>query len=330
VFKERVVVNVSGDGYIEIDTATQAMGQGIVTSYAQLAVDVFNVPIEKIRIVQGDTDRSRGFGSGGSRSLFTAGSAGKVVSEQTVDKAKDLAGEALEAPSADLVYEQGRFSVAGTDLGIGLFELAAKQPERRIVVDATNTVEAETWPNGCHVCEVEIEPQTGDVEIVAYASVSDIGRIVSPAIVRGQVDGGAVQGIGQALCEQVVHDRESGQLLTGSFMDYAMPRISGFRGFKTAFDTSIPTARKPLGVKGVGELGTIGATPVVVNAVIDALHRAGRGAEIERLQMPLTSEKVWRALQGDVADSPLGDITWPSGQVKSTADAADLPPDAAV
>jgi len=168
------------------------------------------------------------------------------------------------------------------------------------------------------------------VEIVAYASVSDIGHIVSPAIVRGQVEGGAVQGIGQALLEQVVHDRETGQLLTGSFMDYAMPRIDGFRDFKTAFDTSVPTARNPLGVKGVGELGTIGATPVVVNAVLDALHRAGRGNEIERLQMPLTSEKVWRALRGDVAPSPLGDVKLPSGKAVESGGEEELPEGTAV
>jgi carbon-monoxide dehydrogenase large subunit len=146
------------------------------------------------------------------------------------------------------------------------------------------------------VCEVEIDPTTGAVEVVAYASVNDIGRVVSPVIVRGQVEGGAVQGIGQALGEQVVYDRDTGQLLSASFMDYALPRADGFRAFETVFDESVPCLTNALGAKGVGELGTIGATPAVVNAVVDALARAGRGAAAERLQMPLTSERVWRAL----------------------------------
>jgi aerobic carbon-monoxide dehydrogenase large subunit len=297
--EERVTVNVSGDGFIEIGSATQAMGQGIATSYAQLAVDVFGVPIERIRILQGDTDRLNGFGSAGSRSLFTGGSAVDVASRRTIDEAKALAADALEAPAQDIEYAAGRFSVAGTDLGIGLFELAARQSEARIHVDSSTKAGGPTWPNGCHVCEVEVDRDTGDVQIVAYASVNDIGRIVSPTIVRGQIEGGAAQGIGQALSEAVRYDRESGQLQSASFMDYALPHADGFLGFQTRFDTSIPCLTNPLGVKGVGELGTIGATPAVVNAVIDALDHAGLGARAEGLQMPLTAERVWRALNLD-------------------------------
>jgi carbon-monoxide dehydrogenase large subunit len=287
---------VSADGFIEIATATQQMGQGIQTSYAQLAVDVFGVPIDRIRIVQGDTDRANGFGSAGSRSLFTAGSAVHAASEQTVDKGRQLAAQALEAPATDIEYRNGRFAVAGTDLGVGIFDLAAKQPEQRISLQSTTSVSGPSWPNACHVCEVEIDPDTGGVEIVAYASVNDIGRIVSPVIVRGQIEGGAVQGIGQALSEQVVYDKDNGQLLTASFLDYALPHADVFTGFKTDFDESIPCKTNPLGVKGVGELGTIGATPCVVNGVIDALDRAGLGRDAEKVQMPLTSERVWRAL----------------------------------
>jgi len=298
-FDERVVVDVTADGFIEIASATQAMGQGIQTSYAQLAVDVFGVPIDRIRILQGDTDRANGFGSAGSRSLFTGGTAVHAASEKTIDQAKALAAENLEAAARDIEYRAGRFVVAGTDLGIGLFELAAAQPEKRIRAEAKTTVSGPSWPNACHVCEVEIDKDTGEVEIVAYASVSDIGRIVSPTIVRGQVDGGAVQGIGQALCEQVVYDRESGQLVTASFLDYAMPHADGFRAFKTQFDTSIPCKTNPLGSKGVGELGTIGATPTVINAVVDAIASSGVGRAAEKIQMPATSERVWRALKGD-------------------------------
>jgi carbon-monoxide dehydrogenase large subunit len=165
--------------------------------------------------------------------------------------------------------------------------------------------DAPSWPTACHLCEVEVHPATGDVAIVAYASVNDIGRVISPAIVQGQIEGGAVQGIGQALCEQMRYDAQSGQLLSASFMDCALPRADGVRGFKTVFDESVPCLTNDLGAKGVGELGTIGATPAVVNAVIDALHHAGVAAE--GLQMPLTAETVWRALRGEVAP-----VRWPA------------------
>ena len=294
---ETVKVDVRADGLIELTTATMPMGQGIATSYAQLAVDTFGVPIDRIRIVQGDTDLATGFGSAGSRSLFTGGGAVRVASERTVKHAQDLAAQALEVPATDLVYEAGQFRVAGTDLEIGLFDLAARQEAGRITVSGDATASAPSWPNACHVCEVEVDPDTGEVAVVAYASVNDIGRVVSPQIVQGQLEGGAVQGIGQALCERIVYD-DSGQLLTASFMDYAMPHADGFLGFKTVFDTSVPCKTNLLGAKGVGELGTIGATPAVVNAVLDALISAGVPREVAQdLQMPLTSERVWGALQ---------------------------------
>jgi carbon-monoxide dehydrogenase large subunit len=299
VFEERVTVDVSADGFIEIYTATQAMGQGIATSYAQLAVDVFGVPIDRVRIVQGDTDRGQGFGSAGSRSLFTGGSAVRVASQRTIEQAKDLAADALEASPKDIEYSEGSFSIAGTDRRIGLFELAGRQADRRVYVDATSAVSGPTWPNGCHACEVEVDPDTGEVEVVAYSSVNDVGRVVNPTIVVGQLDGGAVQGLGQALCEQMVYDRETGQLLTGSLSDYALPRADLVRSFRTELDQSVPSVNNPLGVKGVGELGTIGATPCVVNAVIDALAREGALERAQAMQMPLVPEKVWRALHGE-------------------------------
>jgi carbon-monoxide dehydrogenase large subunit len=300
-----VTIDVRADGIIELATGVMGMGQGIATSLAQLAVDVFQVPIDRIRVVMGDTDRNNGFGSAGSRSLYIGGSAVHVASKKTIDEARTLAAEALEAPAADIEYKAGRFNVSGTDLGIGLFELAGKQKDARIFVDANNAVGGPSWPNACHVCEVEIDPDTGHVAVVAYASVNDIGRVVSPQIARGQVDGGAVQGIGQALCEKVSYDPETGQALSATFMDYAMPRVDGFLGFKTEFDTSVPTAINAIGAKGVGELGTIGGTPAVVNAVIDALDHAGQGRKAERVQMPLTPERVWRALHGDYDPAPL-------------------------
>ncbi len=297
VFEERVTVAVKADGEIEVYASTMPMGQGIATSYVQLVVDVFGVPIEKIRIVQGDTDLGSGFGSAGSRSLFTAGSAIDHASKTAVATARELASGVLEAPVADVTYEEGAFRVEGTNKHIGLFDLAAMQPEKRIFVDATSKVEGPSWPNGCHVAEVEIDPATGTVELVSYVSVNDVGRVVNPMIVRGQLDGGAMQGIGQALCEDMVYDAASGQAVTATFMDYAMPRADMSVDFVHELDESSPCRNNPLGVKGVGELGTIGATPAVVNAVVDALTRAGKGRRALKLQMPLTAGKIWRVLK---------------------------------
>ena len=299
VLSEQVTVNVLPEGVVELSVAVMPMGQGIATSLAQLAVDVFDLPIERIRIRHGDTDRANGFGSAGSRSIFTGGAAVQVASENTLAHAKVLAGEALEAAPRDIEYRAGRFGIAGTDRGIGLFELAARQSAARITAEGGASASAPSWPNACHVCEVEIDPETGAVQIVAYASVNDIGRVVSPVIVRGQIEGGAVQGIGQALGEVLRYEPESGQLVSASFMDYALPRADTFIAFETVFDTSVPCSTNLLGVKGVGELGTIGATPAVVNAVVDALAASGLGRAAERVQMPLTAPTVWRALQGD-------------------------------
>ncbi|SDD85263.1 carbon-monoxide dehydrogenase large subunit [Variovorax sp. CF079] len=298
VFEERVTVSVQADGVIEVFSAVNAMGQGIATTLAQLAVDAFGVPIEKVRIVLGDTDRGDGFGSAGSRSLFTGGSAVRIGAERTIDKAKALAAQELEVAPADLSYAGGVFKVAGTDLQLDLFTLAGRQPDRQIFVDSTSAVAGPTWPNGCHICEVEIDPPTGDVSVLAYASVNDVGRVVNPMIVRGQLEGGAVQGIGQALCERVVYDIETGQPLTGSLMDYAAPRADIIASmFKTEMDQSTPCLNNPLGVKGVGELGTIGATPAVVNAVADALARNGMAGLTPRLDMPLTPARMWALMQ---------------------------------
>jgi carbon-monoxide dehydrogenase large subunit len=296
IFEERVTVTVSGDGEIEIFSALQAMGQGLATTFAQIAVDIFGVPIEKIRIMLGDTDRATGFGSAGSRSLFVGGSAVRVASERTVKSAQELAALELEAAVSDIEYRDGVFRIGGTDRSVGLFELAGRQPQQRIVLDSTSSVDGATWPNGCHICEVEIDPETGAVEVAAYWSVNDVGRVVNPMIVVGQLEGGAVQGIGQALCEAFVYDRETGQAVTASFQDYALPRADMIRHFHMTMDESTPCLNNAMGVKGVGELGTIGATPAVANAVVDALDRAGRRGQALALQMPMTPERVWNAL----------------------------------
>jgi carbon-monoxide dehydrogenase large subunit len=297
VFEETVDVAVTGDGRIEIFTAAQAMGQSLATTFTQLAVDVFGVDAERITVRFGDTDRATGFGSAGSRSLFVVGSAVRVASERTVAKAHELASHALEAAGGDIVYRDGVFAIAGTDRRIGLFELARRQAGERIALQSTSAVGAPSWPNGCHICEVEVDPESGEVAIEGYWSVNDVGRVVNPMIVIGQLEGGAAQGIGQALCERVVYDAESGQALTATFLDYAMPRASMMRHFEMTMDEASPCLTNPMGVKGVGELGTIGATPAVVNAVVDALARNGFERAALGLQMPLSPERVWRAMQ---------------------------------
>jgi carbon-monoxide dehydrogenase large subunit len=222
----------------------------------------------------------------------------RVGAEKTLDKARELAGQALEAAPTDLAYQSGTFSVKGTDLKISLAELAKKQPNERIEIQSSTTASGPTWPNGCHICEVEVNPATGETQVVSYTSVNDIGRVVNPLIVEGQLDGGAVQGMGQALLEALVYDPESGQLVTGSLMDYAAPRADIMpQMFHTFTNQTVPSTNNVLGVKGVGELGTIGATPCVVNAIADALARNGHSKQASHLQMPLTPYKLWEQMQ---------------------------------
>jgi len=289
---ETVDIQVDLDGAVTVFSGTQAMGQGLETTYTQLITEVLQIPAASIRIVQGDTDRANGVGSVGSRSAFVGGSAVVAAGHKTVARGKELAADALEAAPADIEYRDGRFRIAGTDRSIRLDELAARQAERFFRVSATETPSTPSWPNGAQVCEVEIDPETGEVEVARITSVDDIGRIINHMIVEGQIQGGIAQGVGQALYEQAVYDPESGQLLTGSFMDYGMPRADQFPPMTNAFDESAPCTTNLLGVKGCGELGTIGAVPAVVHAVLDALAERG----VLHLEMPLTAEKLWRAL----------------------------------
>jgi aerobic carbon-monoxide dehydrogenase large subunit len=296
--EEHVKVAVRADGFIDVITAVNPMGQGILTTLAQLVVDAFGVPIDKVRILMGDTDRINGFGSAGSRSLFTGGSAIQVGAEKTIELGRTLAARELEVAAEDLSFENATYKVKGTDVSIDLFTLAGKQDGQRIHVESTHAVAGPTWPNACHITEVEIDTATGQIDMVAYASVNDVGRVINPLIVRGQLDGGVVQGLGQALCEHARYDRETGQLVTGSLMDYCGPKadIADDR-FKTEMDESTPCKNNRLGTKGVGELGTIGATPAVMNAIADALQRMGQGGKIPQLQMPVTSARLWELLQ---------------------------------
>jgi len=293
VHQERVRLQVEADGRVRAFTAMQAMGQGIETSYLQILAESLQIDPARIDIVQGDSDEAQGIGSMGSRSLYIGGSAMASAAREVIECGRQLAAGALEAPAADLVYAEGRFAVAGTDLAVDLSALAAGRPERRIVVDTLQKVDGPSWPNGCHVCEVEVDPDTGATEIVRYTTVDDVGRVINPLIVAGQIHGGIAQAVGQALFEAVRYDRDSGQLLTGSFMDYALPRAGDLPAITTITDESQPCRINPLGAKGVGELGTVGATPTVINAVLDALRPLG----VTDLEMPATPERVWQALR---------------------------------
>jgi carbon-monoxide dehydrogenase large subunit len=290
---ETVDIEVDAQGQVTVFSGTQAMGQGLETTYTQLVTEILGIEAKLIKIVQGDTDRANGVGSVGSRSAFVGGSALVAAGREVIVKCRQLAADALEAAPADIEFRDGRFGIAGTDRAVGFAELASRQPSRVIRVSATQTPSTPSWPNGAQACEVEIDPQTGEIEVASIASCDDIGRIINRSIVEGQIHGGVAQGVGQALCEQAVYDEASGQLLTGSLMDYCVPRADQFPPLRAEFDESLPCKTNLLGVKGCGELGTIGAVPAVVNAVLDAL----RSRDVDHLEMPLTAEKVWRALR---------------------------------
>jgi len=213
-----------------------------------------------------------------------------AAGRRVIVEGKALAAEALEAAPADIEYRDGRFRITGTDRAITLGELAGRQARKVFRVSATETPSTPSWPNGAQVCEVEIDRETGEVRIAALSSCDDVGRIINHMIVEGQVHGGIAQGAGQALYEQAVYDAESGQLLSGSLMDYCVPRAADFPPMRASFDESVPCKTNLLGVKGCGELGTIGAMPAVAHAVLDALG-------VLDLDMPLTAQKVWAALR---------------------------------
>lgn len=298
--KELGKIRFEADGTVSIITGTYDYGMGHHSPFAQVLVTQLGIPFDAIRLIQTDSDQVRmGGGSGGSRSITTSGQAIIEASALVIDKGKKAAAHVLEASEGDIEFGKGRFTIAGTDRGIGIMELAAKlragkPPEGvpdSLDVDHTSTDVPSAFPNGAHVAEVEVDPDTGKIAIVRYTGVNDFGVIVNPMIVDGQVHGGVTQGIGQALMELAVFD-SSGQPVTGSFMDYAMPRAEDVPMFTTASEPS-PAKTNPLGTKGCGEAGCAGALPTIVNAVIDALADEG----ITALEMPLTSEKIWRAIR---------------------------------
>jgi aerobic carbon-monoxide dehydrogenase large subunit len=296
---ETVEVSVDARGEATIISGTQEMGQGIRTGYAQIAAQALELPMEGIRILQGDTAAvATGGGSGGSRSMFIGGSALLDGVSRFLDLARKRAAQALEAATGDLEYGEGAFRVAGTDRVATLAQLAAREPGARLAATTKHRVVAMSWPNGCHACEVEVDPETGAVHIERLVAVDDVGTVVNPMLVHGQVQGGLAQGVGQALLEEARYDAESGQLLTGSFMDYCLPRADDLPSLIVETDETSPCRTNVLGAKGAGEGGAIGAPAAVMNAVLDALAEAG----VESLDMPATPQAVWRALRNAKGD----------------------------
>jgi carbon-monoxide dehydrogenase large subunit len=281
----------NGDGTLTLYAPTHSHGQGHETTYAQVVGGALGVPVESIRLrTAGPEFYIAGNATGGSRSLLAVGSVLLLAAREMVKKGMSLAADELEAAEADIEFGNGAFRIKGTDRSMSIRELAAKRPGELDIAYANKF--GATFPNGCHIAEIEIEPQTGETEIVSYVACDDAGNIVNHQIVEGQVQGGLTQGAGQALSELAVYDSETGQLLTGSFMDYAMPRAVLVSGVKLV-EHPVPTRLNPLGAKGVGEAGVTGSLPAVMNAVVDALQQAG----VSEFEMPATPLRVWQALR---------------------------------
>ncbi|WP_158928290.1 xanthine dehydrogenase family protein molybdopterin-binding subunit [Acidisphaera sp. S103] len=297
---ERAEIRFADDGFVDVYVGTQSTGQGHETAYVQLTAHNLGIDGDKIRIRQGDTDTIPvGGGTGGARSLYSEGQAILLTSESVIRNGKQAAAEEMEAAVADIAFAEGRFSIVGTDRGIDIVALAATQRKKAAagqavtLLDAAEIapIDAHTFPNGCHMAEVEVDPETGSVELIRYSVCDDFGKTVNPLIVRGQVAGGVAQGYGQAVLEHTVYDRDSGQLLSGSLLDYALPRANEFPDIEVEL-LEIPCASNPLGVKGAGEAGAVGSPPAVINAIIDALSGDG----VTHIDMPATPERVWRAM----------------------------------
>jgi carbon-monoxide dehydrogenase large subunit len=305
-FNDRMEIRFDENGTVTIVSGTHNHGQGHETVYAQMLVEWLGLDFHSIRMIQGDTDQV-GFGRGtyGSRSMTIGGSALKHASEVLIEKAKKMAGHALEAAAGDIQFKEGKFTVVGTDKSIGLVDLAKRSfapvgwpAEFGVGIEAvgTFTPTRSNFPNGCHVCEVEVDPDTGKVEIVRFTAVDDSGVIINPLLFEGQIHGGIAQGIGQALMENVEFDPATGQLLSGSFQDYAMPRAEDMPNF-TLKELGDFCKSNPIGVKGAGESGTVGAPPAIIAAIVDALKDYG----VTDIPMPATAARVWAAMQNGKA-----------------------------
>jgi carbon-monoxide dehydrogenase large subunit len=298
--KEMGGVRFEADGTVTIITGTLDYGQGHAAPFAQVLSQRLGIPFERIRLLQGDSNELiAGGGTGGSRSAMNSGAAIVLASDKVIENGRALAAHVLEAAAADIEFKAGRFAIAGTDRGIGIMELADRlrgmknKPADLPSLDVKITYDGapSTYPNGCHIAEVEVDPDTGQVEVVKYSAVNDFGVVINPLVVDGQLHGGVVQGIGQALLERAVYN-EDGQLVTGSYMDYGMPRAADVPSF-TSQNHVVPATTNPLGVKGCGEAGCAGSFPAVMNAVVDALREYG----VRHIDMPATPERVWQAIR---------------------------------
>jgi carbon-monoxide dehydrogenase large subunit len=291
---ENSSITIRKDGTARVTVGTQSNGQGHETAYKQVIAENLGLPLEAMEIVQGDTDAmATGSGTGGSRSIPVGGMAIADAALKVQEKARARAAELLEAAEADIEFADGRFTIVGTDKSMDLAEIAAQSAEEiAFREDGTFKPPENTYPNGAHVCELEVDPDTGGVDVIRYSVVDDFGTVLNPLMLEGQVHGGVAQGIGQALLERTVFDPDSGQLLTGSFMDYAMPRADNLPFVQFRYNV-VPCKTNPLGVKGAGEAGAIGAPPAVINALVDALAPYG----VDHIDMPATPEAVWQAIQ---------------------------------
>jgi carbon-monoxide dehydrogenase large subunit len=308
---EHASIRMLATGTVEVLTGTSPHGQGHETAWSQIVADRLGVPFENVEVLHGDTQiASKGLDTYGSRSLVVGGEALVLAADKVIEKAKVFAAHLLEASADDLEFSAGRFTVKGTDKGIGITDIALATfaahnlpdgAEPSIDADATYDPVNFSFPHGTHLCAMEVDTETGATTMRKYVCVDDIGKIINPLIVEGQVHGGLVQGIAQALWEGAEYD-DQGTLVTGSFVDYTLPTAADTISFVTGHTTS-PSTTNTLGTKGVGEAGTIASTPAVVNAIVDAVRHLG----VDDVQMPCTPERVWKAIQSAGAHS--GDVT---------------------
>ncbi len=282
---------VPGDPFpLALRIGSQENGQGHRTAFAQLVAGELGLPIETVRLVQGDSDAvASGQGTGGSSAISVGGVAVVLAAREIIEAGRPAAAMLLQRDAADITFADGRYGVADGDLNVSL--AAAARAAGGLDGRADYAAKARTFANGCHICEVEVDPETGHVDIVGYTVADDVGRLLNPMLAEGQVHGGLGQGIGQAWLEECILEGDSGQLLSGSLMDYCLPRADDLPSFAVTFN-EIPCTTNMLGVKGVGEAGVTGALGAVVNAVVDALSDLG----VRHLDMPLTPERVWRAI----------------------------------
>ncbi|PPR59730.1 MAG: Carbon monoxide dehydrogenase large chain, partial [Alphaproteobacteria bacterium MarineAlpha4_Bin2] len=290
-------------GTVTLVMGTHNHGQGHETVFRQMLSDKLGLDFEVIHYQQGDTDSvMAGTGTFGSRASGVGGASLMVAADKVIEKGRKMAAHQLETAEGDIEFTNGQYSVVGTDRSVSLVECAqllqnfmTAPPGLEVGLNEWGSwrPSAPTFPNGCHVAEVEIEPETGEIEIVRYVAVDDVGTVLNPLLLDGQLHGGIAQGVGQVLFEDVKWDRETGQLITGSFMDYVMPRADNLPFFESAVNEDAPTLTNPLGIKGAGEAGCVGALPALMNAIVNALRTVG----VRTLDMPATPERVWRALR---------------------------------